>query len=325
MAETTLVAERPVPATRVAWGRVGLYYAIALGMVSLLAIAFVVRGVDMAYGAPPMFVQLAVAFLYMPMPLVAGLIVERVAGRPALLRSTFAEFRRTWWRIGLFSALAAVTIYLTNLGLVLLLGNLLGVPGVGHLVATQQAVLANLQAAAGQPLPAGALDGMPPVAVLYALGLVGGLSAGFTVNGLFAFGEEYGWRGVLMDELRPLGEVRANVLTGVMWGFWHAPIIMLGFNYGQQRLLGVLVMCAWLVPFSFLLWRAREFSGSVLAPAIIHGAFNGSSGFILLLLASGTRTVTAPVGLLGGVSTAIVAALAWALTRGRLYSSQRAI
>ncbi len=47
------------------------------------------------------------------------------------------------------------------------------------------------------------------VAITFALALV----AGFTVNGLFAFGEEYGWRGWLADELAPLGAVRANLIT----------------------------------------------------------------------------------------------------------------
>lgn len=132
-------------------------------MVSLLGLTFALMHVDMVAGPPALVFQLTVAFLYMPMPFVAGLIVERVAGRRALLRDTCAGFGRK-------------------------------------------------------------------------------VAAGFTINGLFAFGEEYGWRGVLMDELRPLGTARANVLTGILWGLWHAPIILLGFNYGQQRILGVLTM-----------------------------------------------------------------------------------
>jgi uncharacterized protein len=325
MTEEVHSAERPAqPPPRVAWGRVALFYGISFGMVALLAFVFALLRVDMAAGPPALVFQLTIAFLYMPMPFVAGVIVERVAGRRLLLWDTFADFGRKWWRIGLFSVLATVAIYVTDMGLVVLLGNALHVPGVGYLVATQQAVLDNLQVALGAPLPPGALEGMPPVGALLALGLFSGVIAGFTINGLFAFGEEYGWRGVLMDELRPLGPVKANVLTGVMWGLWHAPIILLGFNYGQQRILGVLMMCVWLVPFSFLLWRSREYSGSVLAPAIIHGAFNGSAGFYLMVVASGSRLVTAPVGLLGAVTISIVAAAAWVLTRGGLYQQSPA-
>lgn len=305
-------------AGKVAWKRVAVFYAIALGMVSVLGLVYWLLGVDMG-GAPALVYQLTVAFLYMPMPLVAGLVVERMAGRPALIRKTWSQFKSGWWRIILISAVSAIAIYLLNLGLTLVLGNVLGVPGVGHLVSTQSEWIASLKAIA----PAGVmtpdkLASMPPVALMYFLGAVSGIAAGFTVNGLFAFGEEYGWRGVLMDELRPLGAVRANLLTGVMWGLWHAPIILLGFNYGAYRLPGVFMMCVWVTPLSFLLWRSREYSGSVIAPAVIHGAFNGSAGFFVLLIASRHPLVGAPVGVLGGVSIAIVAAVVWAATEASI-------
>ncbi len=311
-------------AGRVAWGRVALFYAIAFGGVCLLGAVLGALGANVSSGPPSIVFQLTVAFVYMPIPLVAGLIVERVAGRRALIRLTWSQFASGWRRVVGVSLLSAVAIYAANMGLTVLAGNVFGIEGVGTLVRTRAELLEAVAAAVPQAgASAGQMSGLPPVGVLYVLGISSGIIAGFTINGLFAFGEEYGWRGVLMDELAPLGAFRANLLTGLMWGLWHAPIIMLGFNYGEQRVLGVVMMCVWVTPFSFLLWRSREYSGSVVAPAIIHGAFNGFAGFFLLLVVSRSALLSAPVGIVGALSASIAAAAVWGLTAPGIRSSKK--
>src|SRR5579872_914147 len=45
------------------------------------------------------------------------------------------------------------------------------------------------------------------------------------------FGEEYGWRGYLLPQLLPLGQWPALVFSGAIWGFWHTPLILMGFDY----------------------------------------------------------------------------------------------
>ncbi len=52
-------------------------------------------------------------------------------------------------RVALVSFSAAIIIYLANLGVTLLLGNVMGIPGVGRLVSTQ----AQMFAAIKQSLP----------------------------------------------------------------------------------------------------------------------------------------------------------------------------
>ena len=303
------------PPTRVAWNRVAEYYAIAFGFACLLGLGLWLAGANLISGSPTVVVQLTLALFYMPLPIVAGLIVEKRAGRGYLLGLEKRTILRNIGRVTLISFAVSIGIYLANLGVTLLLGNVLGIEGVGRLVTSQ----AQMLAAIAESMPAAAtqanLAATPPVALLYTVGPFVGLIAGFTINGLFAFGEEYGWRGVLMDLLKPLGGVKANLLTGVMWGLWHAPAIVLGYNYGAAWGWGVLMMCLVMMPLSFILWRAREFSRSVVAPAIIHGAFNGFAGFFLFLTLGRSTLVAVPLGIAGVLALTLVAVVMWRVAK----------
>ncbi len=296
-----------------------LFYGLALGWVCLLTLGLVVTGQrDLSGAAGPTVVTVVLALLYMPAPLVAALIVGRLDKRPALIRSTFDGFLGKLPKlVGVTVLVVAVTV-LGMIGLTWVAGNLLGLPGPGSLLTNQADLVANTLTL----LPAQDADQVARLAAatpslwgLVGLAFVGALIAGFTINGVFAYGEEYGWRGWLADELRPLGAFWANVLTGVLWGLWHTPLILLGFNYGDYGRLGPAFMVALCIPFSFLLWRAREVTGSLLAPAVLHGAFNGFAGVFLVIVVDSNPLVAAPVGLIGAGVFAVVAALFWLLTR----------
>jgi len=280
-----------------------IFYALSFGWVSLVALALFVAGIRL--GSPG--ASLALAFLYMPAPLVAALIAERIEGRPPL--GSFEGFRLRWRRLALVVILVTAAVYAVDLLLTALLGNVAGVPGVGELALSTTALDRRL----AELLHAGAaMPALPSPAVLYTGALVVALAVGFTVNGLFGFGEEYGWRGFLMDELRPLGMIRANLLIGVAWGLWHAPLILMGFNYGPHTLLGIPAMCLFTTAFSFVLWQARERTGSVLTPAVLHGALNGFAGIFVLAVSGANPLVAAPVGLVGAIALGGIAlGIAW--------------
>jgi membrane protease YdiL (CAAX protease family) len=298
---------------------VGLFYGLALGWVILITAALFLTGQrDLSGAAGPTIVTTVLALLDMPAPLVAALVVERLDRSPALIRSTFVGFRSALPKMLLVAVLVVPATLLTMIGVTWLAGNVLGITGPGSVLFGQADLVAN----ALTLLPAQNADqvaklsaGIPPFWGLVGLALGGALLAGFTINGLFAFGEEYGWRGWLADELRPLGAFWANVITGVLWGLWHAPLILLGFNYGAYGRIGTAFMVALCIPFSFLLWRAREVTGSLLAPAVLHGAFNGFAGVFLVLLVDTNPLIAAPVGLIGAGAFAVVAALFWLFTR----------
>jgi membrane protease YdiL (CAAX protease family) len=96
------------------------------------------------------------------------------------------------------------------------------------------------------------------------------------LNVPFTFGEEYGWRGYLLPRLLPLGEIRATLLVGLIWGPWHVPFLLAGLNYpGVNFWVAFLVFCFTVVVLSFVYtWFYVASSGSVLVVALVHQSFN---------------------------------------------------
>ncbi len=131
---------------------------------------------------------------------------------------------------------------------------------------------------------------------------------GIIINMFFTFGEEFGWRGYLLPRLAPLGGLPAAMLVGLIWGFWHAPLIVLdGYNYPGYPWLGVLLMMFFCVLLSIIFAWLRFRSGSVWPSTLAHAALNAQGGFALLVLSAGDALLRAPIGLLGLVPMFIFA------------------
>jgi membrane protease YdiL (CAAX protease family) len=130
--------------------------------------------------------------------------------------------------------------------------------------------------------------------------------AGFAFTLLYAllisplnFGEEWGWRGYLLPQLLPLGQWRALLLTGIVWGTWHVPLILLGFDYPQHPLLGVLMIIGTCLIFGVILGWLRLASGSVWPAVLGHAAIDASAAAILAFGQAGQPIDTSQVTLLG--------------------------
>lgn len=301
----------PAQGQNVAWKRVAQYYGIAFGGAVIVGLAIW----GMRQVLPPslaVLTQVATAIFYMPLPIVAGLIVERLDQRRPLIAEEWTALRTHFFRTYGRNAGQALAVMLVILLLgfaVAWLGGAVGIPGAGTLITTTDQLRQRILELSPGLNPNVAL---PEPAALAAITLAQGLIAGVTINALFAFGEEYGWRGVLADELRPLGLLRANLVIGVLWGLWHAPIIILmGHNYGDQWALGVPMMVAWTVPLTFLLTWVKERTGSVIAPAMLHGAYNGTIGIFALLMVGGNLFISLPMGWLMVAVLTVLAIIAW--------------
>jgi CAAX protease family protein len=100
---------------------------------------------------------------------------------------------------------------------------------------------------------------------------------------VIAFGEEYGWRGYLQNELFKMGRVRGVLLLGVIWGAWHWPLILMGYNYPGHPLLGLLLMTLYTTGLAVVLGYAVLRTGSVLLSSYLHALNNQVLAFILAM------------------------------------------
>lgn len=115
-----------------------------------------------------------------------------------------------------------------------------------------------------------------------------------------AFGEEYGWRGYLTPALaRRLGWAKASVAVGVLWGVWHAPVLLLGHNYFYKfwppSVLLMAAFCAAASPFFTYVYLRHGVWGA----AASHGGVNAFAGLYYLLYPPEPVWLSNPAGLAG--------------------------
>lgn len=145
------------------------------------------------------------------------------------------------------------------------------------------------------------------------------VALGSIINMFPALGEEIGWRGWLVSRLEPWGKTATVLVSGVVWGLWHAPLILLGYNYpGVPGWLGLLAMMGMTISFGALFAWLRLASGSVWPAALAHGSLNAAAGLFLVFAATPelNMLVVAPLGWTGWILPLILAAvLLWKLPR----------
>ena len=147
--------------------------------------------------------------------------------------------------------------------------------------------------------------------------LVAAVTVGPLINSLPSFGEEVGWRGMLLPLLcERMSERRAVIASGIIWGLWHAPIIAMGHNYGMGYpgfpVTGILTMVVACTSIGCLLSWLRLRSGSVWPCAVAHGAINAiTNAGIPLCTAGATLYGPSVLGLVAGIPTMLLAVFCW--------------
>ncbi len=244
------------------------------------------------------------AMAYMLVPGIVAVTLDWRAGRP-IRSSLWLNFSlNRWWLVAwvLMPLLAFAA-----------LGAAILVPGIGFDI-EMEGLFEQLGVFLSDDELAEARDqvGEFPPGVFVALQLGQGLIAGATINAVFGLGEELGWRGLMLRELAAKGFWKSAGIIGVVWGIWHAPLILQGHNYPDHPVIGVAVMTLWCLLLSPLFSWVTLKSRSVIAAAIMHGTLNATFAFSFIFLDRIIPLITGLNGLIGAAVLVVAnAALYW--------------
>lgn len=131
-----------------------------------------------------------------------------------------------------------------------------------------------------------------------------------------SFGEEWGFRAYLLPKLfRKIGAIPAMIVSGLISGLWYAPLVYLGYYYGDANagfpIVNILAMCIFSmvtgVIYSFLCLR----TGSIFPSVFAHSAVSVMMSQAALLTFDGGNYFVgpAPTGILSGLPFIVTAVI----------------
>ncbi|HOO29111.1 MAG TPA: CPBP family intramembrane metalloprotease, partial [Lachnospiraceae bacterium] len=105
------------------------------------------------------------------------------------------------------------------------------------------------------------------------------------------------------------------LINGLIWGLWHAPLIVVGHNYGTEYdgypYLGIAAMCVFCIVlgifFSYVTMKTKSCFPSIIA----HGAVNGFASAGVYFTDNGGNAFVGPAitGIVGGLPFIITAVI----------------
>lgn len=274
--------------------------ALFIILTCLISWVFALVGYLMAF--PPM----ALAAPYMLIPMLVALLVQKAIYKEPVVKPLLISFKFNRWFVAAW--LIIPLIILLTIGISLLFPDMS--------LATS---LADMMERLGTPLTPEQLAAAKESKILQPSFLLATsttvLIAGLTLNALFAFGEELGWRGFLLNEFRQMKLIKASLIIGAVWGIWHFPLILMGHNYMQHPVAGVFMMtlfCILLTP-AFLYITIK--SKSVIAASIMHGTLNAAGVLPLMYIKGGSDLTAGVTGAAGFIAIAITVGMLFLFDR----------
>lgn len=101
------------------------------------------------------------------------------------------------------------------------------------------------------------------------------LTVGVVKNLGAALGEEIGWRGFLIFELRKVMSFKAlAIVSGIIWAIWHFPVINLIYGSSEYLLLHIGAFTVMIIGLSVILAYYTFKSNSLWPAAVLHSVHN---------------------------------------------------
>ncbi len=305
MNDEALVNSGRVAKAKIATRRILIYVAITFAITWTMWIACGLATGSFQTGMAASAIMIGVTSIGMFVPLIGALLTNVIVGkenrmdlafRPRI-RCNVKSYLLAWFVPTVISLAGAVVFFVAFPGL-------LDVGAEMFVTAAQPAI------DAGQ-IQADAVPAILASQIVFAIVL-----APF-INMIPAFGEEAGWRGMLFPSLcERTSQRNAVLITGVIWGVWHAPITCMGHNYGFAYfgfpITGILSMIVFCTALGSCLAWLRLRTQSVWPCALAHGAINAIAGVGVYFCTIGATLLgPSPAGLVGGIPLLILGVWCW--------------
>lgn len=133
------------------------------------------------------------------------------------------------------------------------------------------------------------------------------------MNFFTCFGEEWAWRGYMVPKMaEQMKTIPMLLVSGVIWGLWHAPLTIIGHNYGTDYLgypfTGILGMCFFCTVIGIFMAYITLKTKSCIPAVLAHGAINAFASIGVYFTFNGGNPFVgpAPAGIIGAIGFIVV-------------------
>ncbi|NTV37365.1 MAG: CPBP family intramembrane metalloprotease [Anaerolineaceae bacterium] len=293
--------------TSVDKNRVYMFLGITFGLAWITALVIAITGglensIIISKESGASLASILLPTIFMGSPMIANMLT-RIITREGMLKSRLKINFKVGWQSWIFAWFGPLVLTVIGVAVFFLI-----FPGLFDRGFTGIQTMIDQAAAKGTDV-----TDMTPmnliVSQLFQVALMSPL-----IYSIFSFGEEFGWRGYLLDKLMPLGWKKATLATGVIWGIWYIPLVLMGYNYGYEYfgapVLGIVPMVWYCMAASVLLgWVTLQ--GRSVWPAVIgRSAVNGIAALGLLFMIGTPNLLLGPFpfGLIASIGFVLAAA-----------------